>query len=308
MVGPAARREGVAHLQSALGMSQRRACVVVQADRKMVRYRSRRAPDTELRERLRALAAERRRFGYRRLFVLLRREGEPSGKNRIYRLYREEGLAVRKRRSRRRAIGARAPILVEAKANARWSLDFVHDQLAGGRRFRILNVVDDVTRECLAAIADTSLSGRRVARELTALVRRRGRPGMIVSDNGTEFTSTAVLAWSEDQRIAWRYIAPGKPTQNGFVESFNGRMRDELLNETLFFSLEHARQKLAAWTFDYNTRRPHSSIGYQTPAAYAAHLIATGRPAAPSQSSARRPVASTAPDGVTTPETLVAAG
>jgi putative transposase len=175
-------------------MSQRRACVVVQADRKMVRYRSRRAPDTELRERLRGLAAERRRFGYRRLFVLLRREGEPSGKNRIYRLYREEGLAVRKRRSRRRAIGARAPILVEAKANARWSLDFVHDQLAGGRRFRILNVVDDVTRECLAAIADTSLSGRRVARELTALVRRRGRPGMIVSDNGTEFTSTAVLA------------------------------------------------------------------------------------------------------------------
>ena len=308
MVGPAARREGVAHLQSALGMSQRRACVVVQADRKMVRYRSRRAPDTELRERLRGLAAERRRFGYRRLFVLLRREGEPSGRNRIYRLYREEGLAVRKRRSRRRAIGARAPILVEAKANARWSLDFVHDQLAGGRRFRILNVVDDVTRECLAAIADTSLSGRRVARELTALVRRRGRPGMIVSDNGTEFTSTAVLAWSEDQRIAWHYIAPGKLTQNGFVESFNGRMRDELLNETLFFSLEHARQKLAAWTFDYNTRRPHSSIGYQTPAAYAAHLIATGRPAAPSLSSARRPVASTAPDGVTNLETLVATG
>lgn len=212
----AARREGVAHLQSTLGMSQRRACAVVQADRKMVRYRSRRAPDTELRERLRGLAAERRRFGYRRLFVLLRREGEPSGKNRIYRLYREEGLAVRKRRSRRRAIGARAPILVEAKANARWSLDFVHDQLAGGRRFRILNVVDDVTRECLAAIADTSLSGRRVARELTALVGRRGRPGMIVSDNGTEFTSTAILAWAEDQRVAWHYIAPGKPTQNGF--------------------------------------------------------------------------------------------
>lgn len=213
MVGPAAQREGVAHLQSALGMSQRRACAVVQADRKMVRYRSRRAPDTELRERLHSLAAERRRFGYRRLFVLLRREGEPSGKNRIYRLYREEGLAVRKRRSRRRAIGARAPILVEAKANARWSLDFVHDQLAGGRRFRILNVVDDVTRECLAAIADTSLSGRRVARELTALVRRRGRPGMIVSDNGTEFTSTAILAWSEEQRVAWHYIAPGKPAQ-----------------------------------------------------------------------------------------------
>jgi len=127
--------------------------------------------------------------------VLLRREGEVSGKNRIYRLYREEGLTVRKRRSRRRAIGTRAPILIEARPNARWSLDFVHDQFATGRRFRILNVVDDVTRECLAAIPDTSISGRRVARELTALIARRGRPAMIVSDNGTEFTSTAILAW-----------------------------------------------------------------------------------------------------------------
>ena len=247
MVGPVAIRQGVAHLRTVFEISERRACSILQADRKMVRYRSCRPPETALRERLHALAAERRRFGYRRLFVLLRREGEPSGKNRIYRIYREEGLTVRKRRSRRRAIGTRAPILVEAKANARWSLDFVHDQFAGGRRFRILNVVDDVTRECLAAIPDTSISGVRVARELTALVARRGRPGMIVSDNGTEFTSTAILAWSEAHRIAWHYIAPGKPTQNGFVESFNGRMRDELLNESLFFSLDHARQKLAAW-------------------------------------------------------------
>ncbi len=138
----------------------------------MVRYRSRPPPDTEIAKRLRTLAAERRRFGYRRLFVLLRREGELSGKNRIYRLYREEGLTVRRRRSRRRAVGARAPSLVETKANARWSLDFVHDQFARGRRFRILNVVDDVTRECLAAIPDTSISGRRVARELSALIAR----------------------------------------------------------------------------------------------------------------------------------------
>ena len=147
----------------------------------------------------------------------------------IYRLYREEGLTVRKRRARRRAVGTRAPILVEARPNARWSLDFVHDQFATGRRFRILNVVDDVTRECLAAIPDTSISGRRVARELTALIARRGRPAMIVSDNGTEFTSTAILAWAQDHGVDWHYIAPGKPTQNGFVESFNGRMRDELL-------------------------------------------------------------------------------
>jgi len=301
-------REGVAHLRTVFEISERRACSIIKADRKMVRYRSRRPPDTALRERLRSLAVERRRFGYRRLFVLLRREGEPSGKNRIYRLYREEGLTVRKRRMRRRAVGTRAPILVEARVNARWSLDFVHDQLAGGRRFRILNVVDDVTRECLAAIADTSISGRRVARDLTTLIQRRGRPGMIVSDNGTEFTSTAIMAWAEDQCVAWHYIAPGKPTQNGFVESFNGRMRDELLNESLFFSLDHAREKLAAWAADYNTRRPHSSIGYQTPAAYAAHLTATGRSAAQCGSSTVRPVAPTAPLGVISAVTPVAAG
>src|SRR5450755_4059388 len=145
-------------------------------------------PDTELRARLRELANERRRFGYRRLFILLRREGEQSGINRIHRLYREEGLAVRKRRARRKAVGVRVPILLEAKPNARWSLDFVYDQFANGRRFRVLNIVDDVTKECLAAIPDTSISGRRVARELTTIVARRGRPDSIVSDNGTEFT------------------------------------------------------------------------------------------------------------------------
>lgn len=169
-------------------------------------------------------------------------------------------------------------------------------------------MVDDVTRECLAAIPDTSISGRRVARELSALIARRGRPGIVVSDNGTEFTSTAILGWAEDHHVAWHYIAPGKPTQNGFVESFNGRMRDELLNESLFFSLDHARDKLAAWIADYNTHRPHSSIGYQTPAAYAAHLTAIIRSAAPSESSAARPVAHTAPNGVTMVETLIRAG
>lgn len=183
---------------------------------------------------LRDLANMRRRFGYRRLFVLLRRDGEPSGINRIYRLYREEGLTVRKRRARRKAVGTRAPVLVEARPNARWSLDFVHDQLACGRRFSILNVVDDVTRECLTAIPDTSISGRRVARELGDLIERRGRPEMIVSDNGTELTSNAILTLAAERGIEWHYIAPDKPMQNGFVESFNGRMRDELLNETMF--------------------------------------------------------------------------
>jgi len=272
MVRPAAKREAVVHLCTALEMSERRACTLIAADRTMVRYRSRRPPETELRARLRELANQRRRFGYRRLFILLRREGEPSGINRIYRLYREEGLTVRKRKARRRAVGTRTPILVEARVNARWSLDFVHDQFALGRRFRVLNIVDDVTRECLAAIPDTSISGKRVARELTAVIERRGKPQMIVSDHGTEFTSNAILSWTEEQRVEWHYIAPGKPMQNGFVESFNGRMRDELLNESLFLDLEHTRQLIADWVTDYNTARPHSSLGYQTPAAYAEKL------------------------------------
>ena len=275
----------------------------------MIRYRSRRAPDTALRGRLRDLANERRRSGCRRLFILLRREGEPSGINRIYRLYREGGLTVRKRKARRKAVGTRAPILVEARPNARWSLDFVHDQFDCGRRFRVLNIVDDVTRECLAAIPDTSISGRRVARELAALIERRGKPGMIVSDNGTELTSNAILTFAADRDIEWHYIAPGKPMQNGFVESFNGRMRDELLNETMFRNLAHARIVIAAWAADYNTERPHSALDYQTPADYARTLTAAiARPAARDESSARRAIAQPAPIGVNTNRAPVAAG
>ncbi|MBB3980368.1 transposase InsO family protein [Rhizobium azooxidifex] len=309
MVGPAAKRAAVAHLKAVMGVSERRACQVVSADRTMIRYQSQRPAETDLRKKLRDLANERRRFGYRRLFILLRREGEPSGVNRIYRLYREEGLSVRKRRARRRAVGTRAPIVVEAKANARWSLDFVHDQFACGRRFRILNIVDDVTRECLAAIPDTSISGRRVARELTTLIERRGKPGMIVSDNGTELTSNVILIWSKEHKVEWHYIAPGKPMQNGYVESFNGRMRDELLNESLFFGLDHARSAISEWAEDYNTFRPHSSLGYQTPAAYAGIITATGSNAARDESFALPPVAHTAPTGVSkNAETLIAFG
>ena len=296
-------------MQAKIGLSERRACQIVGADRKMIRYQSQRAPDIALRTRLRDLANERRRFGYRRLFVLLRREGEPSGINRIYRLYSEEGLTVRKRKARRKAIGTRAPILIEARANARWSLDFVHDQFGCGRRFRVLNVVDDVTRECLAAILDTSISGRRVARELTALIERRGKPGMIVSDNGTELTSNAILDWCAAHHVDWHYIAPGKPTQNAFIESFNGRMRDELLNETMFRSPVHARAVIANWVFDYNTQRPHSALGYQTPAAFALNLItATAHHAAPDDSSARRAIAQPAPTDVNDERTLATAG
>ena len=308
MVGPAAKREAVACLKEQFQMSERRACKLIKADRQMVRYRSTRLPETALRTRLRELANERRRFGYRRLFIMLRREGEASGINRIYRLYREEGLGVRRRKGRKRAVGMRAPILVEARPNARWSLDFVHDQMANGRRFRVLNITDDITHECLGAIPDTSISGRRVARELTSIIERRGRPGMIVSDNGTELTSHAIFAWCRDHKIDWHYITPGKPMQNGYVESFNGKMRDELLNETLFFSLDQARSIIAAWMEDYNTTRPHSSLAYQTPAAYAEKFAATGYHAAPLRGSACQPVAQPAQPGIQTPETLKAAG
>ena len=170
----------------------------------------------------------------------------------------------------------RAPILTVAEPNARWSVDFVHDQLGDGRRLRIFNVIDDVTKECLAAVVDTSISGRRVARELDTLVARRGKPRLIVSDHGTEFTSNAMLEWTQKARVAWHFIAPGKPMQNGICEAFNARMRDELLNETLFFNLDHARAATARWAADYNQNRPHSALGYATPAAFAAQLTAKG--------------------------------
>ncbi|WP_156415317.1 IS3 family transposase [Sphingobium baderi] len=291
---PAAKREAVAHLQACHGMSERRACRVIDADRMSVRYRSARDDDAGLREKLRELANQRRRFGYRRLHILLRREGIMINRKKTQRLYREEGLAVRRRRSRRRAVGTRAPAPVLALPNQRWSLDFVHDQMASGRRFRVLNVVDDVTRECLAAVPDTSISGRRVVRELTELIERRGKPGMIVSDNGTELTSNAVLAWCGEIGVEWHYIAPGRPMQNGYVESFNGRMRDELLNETLFMSMTHARFEIAAWVEDYNRERPHSSLGYATPAAFAAELDRQWPASLRPTGSATQPIASTA--------------
>ena len=241
MVTPAARREAVAYLQVMYEVSERRACSAVGADRTSVRFRSSRPDDALVRARLRELAAIRRRFGYRRLHILLRRAGIAMNHKKLRRLYREERLQVRRRGGRKRALGTRAPIAIPQGANQRWSLDFLSDALVDGRRFRILAIVDDFTRECLALVADTSLSGLRVVRELDALIIARGRPAMIVSDNGTELTSTAVLRWSQERQVEWHYIAPGKPQQNAFIESFNGRLRDELLNETLFGSQPCAR-------------------------------------------------------------------
>ena len=269
MVTPAAERTAVAHLVAHHAMSERRACKAIGCSRMTVRYQSTRPDDNDLRERMIVLARERRRFGYRRLHVLLRREGYEVNHKKLFRLYREEKLTVRRRGGRKRAIGTRAPMLLPLAPNERWSLDFVSDQFTDGRRFRILTVVDDCTRECPALLADTSLSGARVARELDRLIAERGKPKMIVSDNGTEFTSNAILTWAEKNGVEWHYIAPGKPMQNGFIESFNGRLRDELLNETLFSSLAQAKAALADWRNDYNTLRPHSRIGWHTPAEFA---------------------------------------
>ena len=247
-------------------MSERRACRAIGADRASVRYEATRASDEELRERLKALAEQRRRFGYRRLHVLLRREGHVVNRKRVERIYREEKLGVRRRGGRKRAIGTRRPADLPLLPNQRWSLDFVSDQLTDGRRFRILTVVDDCTRECLALVADTSLSGLRVARELDSIIRVRGRPAGIVSDNGTELTSNAILSWADQAQVGWHYIAPGKPQQNGFVESFHGRFRDECLNRELMLSVAEARVVIEDYRQHYNTERPHGGIGYLTPA------------------------------------------
>ena len=249
---------------AAHGFSQRHACRLIEVDPKTVR-RVPMADAPEIRRRLRELAGERRRFGYRRLGILLAREGITMNHKKLYRLYREEGLTVRRRRGRKRATGTRAPITLPQAANQRWSLDFVADVLSWGRRFRVLAIVDDFTREALALVVDSSIGGQRVMRELDALIARRGRPAMIVSDNGTELTSRAVLEWTNRTGTIWHYIAPGKPTQNAFVESFIGKFRDECLNEEVFAGLAEARAVIERWRLDYNRVRPHSAPGGLTP-------------------------------------------
>ena len=221
---------------------------------------------------MRAIAGERRRFGYRRIGyrrigLMLEREGIVMNHKKLRRLYREEQLSVRRRKGRKRATGTRAPMTIPQGPNQRWSLDFVADVLSWGRRFRVLAVVDDFTREALALVADTSIGGLRVTRELDTLIRHRGRPAMIISDNGSELTGRAMLEWQNRAGVSWHYIAPGKPQQNAFIESFNGKLRDELLNEEVFDSLGDARRRLARWRHDYNHTRPHPALGGLTPAA-----------------------------------------
>jgi putative transposase len=268
MVTPAARREAVAHLTQTFEVSQRRACRTIAAARSSTRYRSRRPAETELRQSLKKLANERRRFGYRRLHQMLLREGHDVSLKKVRRFYAEEKLQVCRRRGRKKAQGMRVPAPIPQGPNQRWSLDFVSDVFAHGRRFRVLGVIDDFTAECLALVADTSLSGLRVARELDTVIAARKAPAMIVSDNGPELTSLAILKWQQQTRVDWHYIEPGKPQQNPFAESFNGRLRDEFLNETVFSSLAEARLLLAEWRRDYNEQRPHSRLGWLTPSEF----------------------------------------
>ena len=267
MVTTSVRREVVEFLKSR-SVSQRRACVLALLHRSTCRYRSRRPEPTELVSRMRELAAQRPRFGYRRLHVLLVREGRAVNRKRVYRLYRREGLAVRKRpRKKLRAVRP-VPLPAPSRPNQRWAMDFVHDYLADGRRLRTLNVLDAFTRECHAIEVDTSLAGGRVVRVLDELVAKHGKPDGITVDNGPEFISQALDRWAFANGVALHFIQPGKPVQNAHVESFNGRFRDECLSQAHFPTLARARVEIELWRVDYNTERPHSALDYPTPAAF----------------------------------------
>jgi len=269
-------------MRQAQGLSERRACHLVGMARTSCRYESRRPGQQEnLKARLRALAGERRRFGYRRLTVLLRREGWAVNHKRVYRLYGQEGLQVRRRKRKRIGAVERQPCSTPTQPNQRWSMDFVSDALSDGRKFRSLNIVDEFNRECLAAEVDTSLPGARVVRVLERLRERRGLPEVMVTDNGPEFAGQALDVWAYQQGVKLHFIEPGKPVQNAFIESFNGKMRDECLNEHWFLSLSEARETVEAWRRDYNEVRPHSALGNRTPLEFTARGAALRSPTAP---------------------------
>lgn len=264
---PAQRRAAVGWLRERYAFSERRACRLVGIGRASARYRGQPATgEAVLRGRLRELAAERPRFGYRRLHALLRREGIVVNHKRIARLYRAEDLAVRRRSRKRLARAGRGVATVPTRPDERWGLDFMSDALATGRRIRLLCVLDLFTREALAIEVDVSLPGTRVVAVLDRLAALRGTPAELVLDNGPELTGRALDAWAAQRRVQLRFIDPGKPSQNGFVESFNGRFRDECLDRAWFTGLADARTTVEAWRVDYNGARPHSALGYKTPA------------------------------------------
>lgn len=270
MVGPQAEREAVRIFREATKSSERRACGQLEVVRAMVRYQPRvsryAAANEKLRKRLRELAEERRRWGYRRLHVLLKREGWKVNSKRVYRIYVEEKLVVRRRRRRRRVCAqARVQLLPPAGLNETWTMDFLHDALASGRKLRTLSIEDAYTREMLAIEVDTSLPALRVVRVLERLRLERGLPERIVIDHGTEFTSKVLDQWAYENKVMLHFITPGRPMENGYIESFHGKFREECLNEHWFLTLDDARRTIESWRIDYNRVRPHSSLGYLTP-------------------------------------------
>ena len=269
MVSPAARRLAVGWLQDGFGVSQRRSCRVLGAVRSTVQYQPRRPDNAALRAELVMLAAQRRRFGYRRLAVLLRRAGQRINHKKVYRIYREEGLPVRRRKRKKLAAGVRIVLASPTQPNQRWSMDFMGDSLASGRPFRILNIVDDYSREAIATEVDSSMPGLRVVRVLEQIASTRPLPTTIVCDNGPEFTGRTLDAWAYARGVQLQFIRPGRPIENAFAESFNGKMRDECLNEGWFAELAETRTKIGLWRIDYNEVRPHSALGNRTPTEYA---------------------------------------
>ncbi len=274
MVKPAAFRQAVGFLRSEFGSSERRACRALGGARSSCRYVPRPTVEQGLVEELRRHATARPRFGYRRLHVLLRRGGWSINHKRVYRLYRAEGLALRRKKRKRLAAGLRVVLPFPTRPNERWSMDFVHDTLATGRKFRTLNIVDDFTRECVAIEVDTSLGGQRVVRVLDRLAASRGLPQIIVTDNGPEFAGRALDGWAYRTKVKIHFIRPGKPVENAYAESFNGKFRDECLNEHWFVDMNDAQTKIEDWRIDYNEVRPHSSLATATPKEYSTQGLA----------------------------------
>lgn len=256
-------------------MSERRACELIGVARSSCRYQPKVRDEKGLRSALRELALERPRFGYRRLGEMLRRRGWQVNRKRVYRLYREEGLAMR-RRKRKRVAAPRLPLVLPTRAHEVWTMDFTHDALVSGRKFRTLNLMDGYTRRALTIEVDTSLPGARVVRVLERMQQEHGVPERIQVDNGPEFISQVVDQWAYTHGVELHFIRPGKPTDNGRIESFNGKFRDECLNQFWFVNLLEARERIEAWRIDYNQVRPHSSLGYQTPEEFAAQSPARG--------------------------------
>ena len=258
-------------IRQAHGLSERRACRLVGIARTSCRYEPQHQGEEEkLQARLRTLAGERRRFGYRRLTVLLRREGWAVNHKRVYRLYRQEGLGVRRRKRKRMGAVERPALAIPTRVNERWSMDFISDALSAGRRFRSLNIVDDFNRECLAAEVDTSITGARVVRVLERLREFRGLPQIMVMDNGPKFAGQALDVWAYAQGVKLHFIEPGKPVQNAQVESFLRRLREKCFNASWFGKPpRQARRKIGSWRREYNENRPHRALGERTPNEFA---------------------------------------